>query len=186
MCILLLFVEFNILSRTTSTRAPVFGGFMDWGHVKHTESAVLGFVVLLVRTFHRGPEHRLQGWFYAANWQILANFDKNFVIPEISVNQVKKMLVFMLGGGGYEVLTAQDGPFKIKNCNSFRGLCPLDPCINPYPTIHLWGLWQVPKSPLLPLCSHSLRFVANFSSGQNIPKRLPTSHTRSISCISAE
>ena len=25
----------------------------------HTESAVLGFVVLLVGTFHRGPEHRL-------------------------------------------------------------------------------------------------------------------------------
>ncbi len=61
--------------------------------------------------------HRtIQGWFYAANWQILANFDKYFVIPEISVNQVKKMFVFMLGGGGYEVLTPQDGPFKIKNC----------------------------------------------------------------------
>ena len=33
-----------------------------------------------------------QGWFYAANLQILANFDLNFfVIPEICVNQVKKM-----------------------------------------------------------------------------------------------
>ncbi len=39
-----------------------------------------------------------QGWFNAANWQILANSDPNFVIPEISVNQVKKMLAYVGGG----------------------------------------------------------------------------------------
>ncbi len=41
-----------------------------------------------------------QGSFYAANWLILANFDPNFVIPEISVNQVRKDLACMLGGSG--------------------------------------------------------------------------------------
>ncbi len=38
-----------------------------------------------------------QGWFYAANWQILANFEPNFVTPEISVNQVKNLLAYMWG-----------------------------------------------------------------------------------------
>ncbi len=38
-----------------------------------------------------------QGSFYAANWLILANFDPNFVIPEINVNQVRKDLACMLG-----------------------------------------------------------------------------------------
>ncbi len=41
-----------------------------------------------------------QGSFCAANWLILANFDPNFVIPEISVNQVRKDLACMLGGSG--------------------------------------------------------------------------------------
>ncbi len=40
---------------------------------------------------------RTQGSFYAANWLILANFDPNFVISEISVNQVRKDLACMVG-----------------------------------------------------------------------------------------
>ncbi len=32
-----------------------------------------------------------QGSFYTANWLILANFDPNLVIPEISVNQVRQV-----------------------------------------------------------------------------------------------
>ncbi len=44
--------------------------------------------------------------FYAANWLILANFDPNFVIPEISVNQVRKYLAYMLGGSGRLFMTA--------------------------------------------------------------------------------
>ncbi len=35
--------------------------------------------------------------FYAANWLILANFDPNFVIPEISVNQVRKKFSLYAG-----------------------------------------------------------------------------------------
>ncbi len=63
-----------------------------------------------------------QGWFYAANWLILANFDQNFVIPWISVNQVRKCWSICRG-----VLTAKERPFKCQKCSSFRGLCPLDP-----------------------------------------------------------
>ena len=51
-----------------------------------------------------------QGSFYAANWLILANFDPNFVIPEISVNQVRKYLVCMLGGSGRLFMTACPAP----------------------------------------------------------------------------
>ncbi len=38
-----------------------------------------------------------KGSFYTGNWLILANFDTNFVIPEISVNQVRKDLACILG-----------------------------------------------------------------------------------------
>ncbi len=45
-------------------------------------------------------EFRLKhGTFCAANWLILANFDPNFVTPEISVNQVKKCWPICWGGG---------------------------------------------------------------------------------------
>ncbi len=53
-----------------------------------------------------GGAWEFQGSFYAANWLILANFDPNFVIPEISVNQVRKYLACMLGGSGRIFLTA--------------------------------------------------------------------------------
>ncbi len=42
----------------------------------------------------------IQGSFYTANWLILANFDPNFVIPEISVNQMRKDIACMLQGTG--------------------------------------------------------------------------------------
>ena len=51
-----------------------------------------------------------QGSFYAANWLILANFDPNFVIPETSVNQVRKDLSCMLGGSGRLSMTACPAP----------------------------------------------------------------------------
>ena len=35
-----------------------------------------------------------------ANWLILASFDPNFIISEISVNQMRKYLACMLGGSG--------------------------------------------------------------------------------------
>ncbi len=47
----------------------------------------------------------MQGSFYPANWLNLANFDSNFVIPEISVNQVRKDLACMLGGSGRLFMT---------------------------------------------------------------------------------
>ncbi len=51
-----------------------------------------------------------QGSFYAANWLILANFDPNFVIPEISVKQVRKDSSCMLGGSGRLFMTACPAP----------------------------------------------------------------------------
>ncbi len=49
---------------------------------------------------------QFKGSFYAANWLILANFDPNFVIPEISANQVRKDLACMQGGSGRIFMTA--------------------------------------------------------------------------------
>ena len=40
----------------------------------------------------------MQGTFYAANWLILANFDSDSVISEISVNQVRNGSAYVLGG----------------------------------------------------------------------------------------
>ncbi len=56
--------------------------------------------------YYQGPTKYLQGSFYAANWLIFANFDPNFVIPEISVIQVRKDLACMLGGSGRLFMTA--------------------------------------------------------------------------------
>ncbi len=52
------------------------------------------------------------GSFYAANWLILSNFDPNFVIPEISVNQMRKDLACMLGGSGRLFMTACPAPIS--------------------------------------------------------------------------
>ncbi len=60
--------------------------------------------------------------------------------------------------GGDEVLRAQDGTFRCSNCNSFRRL----PFINRGPVVD-------PKIPLPVPGSPVLRFLANFSSGQNHP-----------------
>ena len=49
-----------------------------------------------------------QGSFYAANWLILANSDPKFVIPEISVNLVRKDLT--IGGSGRLFMTACSAP----------------------------------------------------------------------------
>ncbi len=50
----------EICNVTVATSLNKFSaGRLVSGGSLHTESAVLGFVVLLVRTFHRGPEHRL-------------------------------------------------------------------------------------------------------------------------------
>ncbi len=63
-----------------------------------------------------GQGHRpkvKQGSFYAANWLILANFDPNFVIPETSVNQVRKDLACMLGCSGRLFMTACPTPIYL-------------------------------------------------------------------------
>ncbi len=51
-----------------------------------------------------------QGSFYAANWLILANFDPNFVTPEVGVNQVKEDSACILGGSGRLFMTACPAP----------------------------------------------------------------------------
>ena len=60
----------------------------------------------------------LQGCDCAANWLILANSDPNFVISEISVNQVRKCFC----AWGVEVFSIQEQPCKCHNCRIF-------PCI---------------------------------------------------------
>ncbi len=57
-----------------------------------------------------------QGCDCAANWLILTNSDPNFVISEISVNQVRKC--FRAWGVG--VFTIQEQPCKCYNCIRFR------------------------------------------------------------------
>ncbi len=54
-----------------------------------------------------------QGSFYAANWLILVNFDPNFIIPEISVNQVRKDLACILGGSVRIFVTACPARFTL-------------------------------------------------------------------------
>ncbi len=56
-----------------------------------------------------------QGCDCAANWLILANSDPNFVITEISVNQVRKCFPAL----GVEVFPIQEQPFKCHNCRRF-------------------------------------------------------------------
>ncbi len=58
----------------------------------------------------------VQGSFYAANWLILANFDPNFVIPEISVKQVRKHLACMLGGFGQAFLDCLSSTDLLRLC----------------------------------------------------------------------
>ncbi len=61
-----------------------------------------------------------QGSFYAASWLILANFDPHFVIPEISLNQVRKDLACMLGGSGRLFLTVCLAPIYINRAHFSR------------------------------------------------------------------
>ncbi len=61
----------------------------------------------------------LQGCDCAANWLILSNSYLNFVIPEISVNQVRKCYP----AWGVGVFTIHEQPCKCYNCRRF--LCIL-------------------------------------------------------------
>ncbi len=67
-----------------------------------------------------GSHEGMQGSFYAANWLILANFGPNFVIPEISVNTVRKDLACMLGGSGRLFLTACPAPIYFASVHFSR------------------------------------------------------------------
>ena len=93
-----------------------------------------------------------QGWFYAANWLILANFDPNFVIPQISVLS-EKMLAHVQGGP-----YSQGQAFQMSKLLQLPGAMPPEPTLL-LPSYRIVSdLWWLPK-----LTCHvhvSLRFTA--------------------------
>ena len=59
-------------------------------HVLYILNTIMSPCLKLKKKDHH-PLNQKQGWSYAANWQILANFDPNFVTLEICANQVKNV-----------------------------------------------------------------------------------------------
>ncbi len=71
----------------------------------------------------------LQGCDCAANWLILANSDQNFVISEISVNQVRKCFPAWVVG----VFTIQEQLCKCHHCRTFLRILANFPLVQSHP-----------------------------------------------------
>ncbi len=124
------------------------------------------YIILNRLVFNLG--YLIHGTFCAANWLILANFDQNFVTPEISVNQVRKCWPAY----GWGVLPVQDtkngmGMLMVLSISNANFLITL--VLGGSTPISIWTLKAAPK--LLIECVRVARthFVANFLSGQNAP-----------------
>ena len=74
------------------------------------------------------------------------------------------MFAYLLGGGD-EVLKAQDGPFKCKICNSFRGLRPPGPPYWPLPRNTFVRPIAGPKFPAAATTFTLTAFCSQFLSG---------------------
>ncbi len=61
--------------------------------------------------------HNVQGCDFAANWLILASSDPNFVMSEISVNQMRKLSSAL----GVEVFAALEESLNVKIARGFGG-----------------------------------------------------------------
>ncbi len=80
--------------------------------------------------------HFSQGCDCAANWLILANSDPNFVISEISVNQVRKCFP----AWGLGVFTIQEQLCKCHHCRTFLCILANFPLTQSHPCSLLWIL----------------------------------------------
>ena len=86
-----------------------------------------------------------QGSFYPANWLILADFDPNFVIREISVNQVRKYLACMLGGSGRLFMIACPALIYFVHVRFSQIFARLEWSLDCYITSYLFGTCTLEK-----------------------------------------